>query len=422
MKAHIGLFVYLFLLLCLPLTSIAKLPGTIHSDSSVVMRFRIFYPVNETKLHEDYMDNANQLHRILKHLEKSPQIDSITIYSYASPEGPYALNKRLAAERGKTAKEYLLKHFPTERHLSDSLIIINPTAENWQGLRDKVYYQYPYDEMEDVLALLDRTDISDERRKVLLKRLNYGKPWVYILKNIMPELRYATWVSVWKRIQVDQVVEAPADLRVDFPKMTQPVLRTIPLPPPVMEEEKDTFSLAVKTNLLYDAITALNVEIEVPVGNHWSVMVEDVFPWWETGNKYCLQLWEMGVEGRYWFSNNRWHSQKLNGHFVGAYVMSGKYDLQWDYDLCYQGEFWSTGLTYGYTKPIGKYFNLEFSLSLGYLSTGYCHYLPSPDYSELVKDPYKQGRLGYFGPTKIKVSLVFPVNIQWSKKRGGSLR
>ena len=111
MKAHIGLFVYLFLLLCLPLTSIAKLPGTIHSDSSVVMRFRIFYPVNETKLHEDYMDNANQLHRILKHLEKSPQIDSITIYSYASPEGPYALNKRLAAERGKTAKEYLLKHF-----------------------------------------------------------------------------------------------------------------------------------------------------------------------------------------------------------------------------------------------------------------------------------------------------------------------
>ena len=170
MKAHIGLFVRLFLLLCLPLTSIAKLPGTIHSDSSVVMRFRIFYPVNETKLHEDYMDNANQLHRILKHLEKSPQIDSITIYSYASPEGSYAFNKHLARERGKTAKQYLLSVIPSERQLPDSLVIIDPTAENWEGLRDRVYYHYQHEDKAEVLAILDRTDITDERRKVLLKR------------------------------------------------------------------------------------------------------------------------------------------------------------------------------------------------------------------------------------------------------------
>ena len=77
----------------------------ISSDTaSVVMRFRIFYPVSKTELHEDYMDNANTLHRIQKYLEKSPRIDSITIYSYASPEGSYRFNKYLAAERGKTAK------------------------------------------------------------------------------------------------------------------------------------------------------------------------------------------------------------------------------------------------------------------------------------------------------------------------------
>ena len=426
MKAHIGLFVYLFLLLCLPLTSKAKLPGTIHSDSSVVMRFRIFYPVNETKLHEDYMDNANQLHRILKHLEKSPQIDSITIYSYASPEGPYALNKRLAAERGKTAKEYFLKHFPAERHLSDSLIIIDPTAENWQGLRDKVYYQYPYDDKEEVLKLLDRTDITNDRRKVLLKRLNRGKPWVYIREHILPELRYATWVSVWQRIQVDQVVEEPANLRVDFPKMEQPVLRTIPLPPPVMEEDTKTI-LALKSNLLYDALSWVNFSVEVPIGDKFSALYYHQFPWWRWGkanNEYCMRFLSIGAEGRWWFkpmpcekTEKRIKRDKLMGHFVGVYAESGKYDFERKRDICYQGEFWSTGLSYGYAMPIGKRLNLELSVSMGYASIAYRGYTPSEDYEILWRDPEKVGRWHYFGPTKAQVSLVLPFIVK--VKKGG---
>ena len=391
--------------------------STLSPDSLVEMRFRIFYPVNQTDIHEDYMGNADMLHRIRKYLEKSPQIDHITIYSYASPEGPYALNKRLAAERGKTAKQYLISQFPAERHLPDSLIVLDPTAENWGGLRDLVYYQCQRDDKDEILAILDRTDITDERRKVLLKRLNQGRPWLYILKELMPQLRYATWISVWQRIQVDRVMEEPINLAMAMPAMSLPKLEPVSIP---TIEVKDTFIVAVKSNLLYDAVTALNVEVEVPIGNHWSVMAEDVFPWWEKGNKYCLQLLQLGAEGRYWFNNNKYYSQKLKGHFVGAYVMSGKYDFQWDYDLCYQGEFWSTGLTYGYTKPISKYFNLEFSLSLGYLSTAYRHYVPSPDYSELIKDPYKAGRFTYLGPTKVKISLVFPLNISMTKKKGGT--
>ena len=407
----------LLVFICLIGIALGGNAQTTSDTTSVEMRFRIFYPVGKTELYEDYMDNANTLHRIQKYLEKSPKIDSITIYSYASPEGSYRLNKRLAAERGKTAKEYLLKHIPAERQFPESLVIIDPTAENWQGLRDLVQYQYVHDDKEEVLAILDRTDITDERRKVLLKRLNQGHTWKYILKELMPQLRYATWISVWERIQVDKMVEPVANLKMDFPKMEKPVLKPVPMVAPVPVVE-DTFMVAVKSNLLFDAVTALNVEVEVPVGNHWSVMVEDVFPWWEKDNKYCLQLLELGAEGRYWFSNNKYYSQKLKGHFVGAYVMSGKYDIQWKTDLCYQGEFWSSGLTYGYSKRISKYFNLEFSLSLGYLSTGYRHYTPTPDYSELVKDPYKEGRFTYFGPTKAKISLVFPVNFIMKKKGG----
>ena len=387
--------------------------------SSVEMRFRIFYPVNQTTIHEDYMDNANSLYRIQKYLEKSPQIDSITIYSYASPEGPYALNKRLARERGKTAKQYLLSLMPAERQLPDSLIILDPTAENWSGLRDLVRYQYQRDDKDEVLAILDRTDITDERRKLLLKRLNRGKSWQYILKELMPQLRYATWISVWQRIEVDRIEPVAPRLAMEKPDVEKIYIRPVPLPPPVKEEKTKSTVFALKSNLLYDALTALNLEVEIPIGDRLSVAVEDVFPWWNNGNKWAFQMWEMGVEGRYWFKRND-DRDVLTGWFGGLYGMSAKYDFQWKRDICYQGEYWSAGLSGGYAFPISKYFNLELSASFGYLSTAYRHYVPTQDYGELIRDPYKQGRKGYFGPTKLKVSLVIPIRFTY-KKNGGAL-
>ena len=126
-------------------------------------------------------------------------------------------------------------------------------------------------------------------------------------------------------------------------------------------------------------------------------------------------MWEIGVEGRYWFRRTPVRDV-LSGHFLGVYLMSSKYDFQWKRDVDYQGEYWSTGLTYGYAMPLGRYFNLEFSASFGYLSTAYRHYNPSEGYGELVKDPYRQGRMGYVGPTKIKASLVLPMRLPLKKR------
>ena len=143
----------LFVFICLIGIALGGNAQTSPDTASVVMKFRIFYPVNQTELHEDYMDNGNTLRRFKKYLEKSPQVDSVVIYSYASPEGPYLVNKRLAEGRGKTARQYLLERLPPDRHLPDSLFIIDPTAENWQGLRELVLYQYPQADKEDVLSI-----------------------------------------------------------------------------------------------------------------------------------------------------------------------------------------------------------------------------------------------------------------------------
>lgn len=181
--------------------------------------------------------------------------------------------------------------------------------------------------------------------------------------------------------------------------------------------ERDSYSrntvFAVKTNLLFDLVTALNVEVEVPVANRFSIVAEDLFPWWNIGNKYCLQMWEMGAEARFWFKPwEKRSTQKLRGWFAGAYGMSARYDLQYNTSINYQGEYWSAGVTGGYAISLGKKKNLsmEFSVSLGFLQTDYRHYQPTDDYIKLIRDPYSVGTVSYFGPTKVKVSLVVPIN------------
>ena len=95
--------------------------------------------------------------------------------------------------------------------------------------------------------------------------------------------------------------------------------------------------------------------------------------------------------------------------------MSAKYDFQWDRSLCYQGEYWSTGVTYGYSLPVKEWLKLEFSASVGFMRSNYRHYQPSPEYENLYLDEYQVGVLSYFGPTKVNVSMVIPLKFDTQK-------
>ena len=125
---------------------------------------------------------------------------------------------------------------------------------------------------------------------------------------------------------------------------------------------------------------------------------------------------ELGPEFRFWF--NSWEREsrdKMIGWFVGVYGMSAKYDFQFDTKLNYQGEYYSVGISAGYIHKLknlsGRPTNarLEFSLAAGYLQTDFRHYLPTDDYTLLIRDKYNVGRVSYFGPTKAKISIVVPI-------------
>ena len=387
------------------------------SEEPLKENFAIHYRVNETVVDEDYMGNKEQIHKIKHYLVNSPRVDSITIYAWSSPDGLYNKNRSLSRKRANSAKRLLLQHSPDSAKLNSGKIKISPIAENWEGLTALVKEGYSRKDREKVLAILGDDTMGSDNKKRELKKLDKGRTWKYLADNYLPQLRAATWVCVWAEV----IQGMPEVAAVVQDSLEQPYIGLAPLPPydykPVLPQEESRTIAAVKTNLLYDAVTAVNFAVEVPIGERWSIVAEDVFPWWSWGpnrNKYAFQMVEIGIEPRYWFYKKE-DADVLEGHFVGVYGMSAKYDFQWDRSLCYQGEYWSTGVTYGYSLPVKEWLKLEFSASVGFMRSNYRHYQPSPEYENLYLDEYQVGVLSYFGPTKVNVSMVIPLRFDTQK-------
>ena len=171
---------------------------------------------------------------------------------------------------------------------------------------------------------------------------------------------------------------------------------------------------ALKTNLLYDAMTGVNFGIEAPIGDRWSVAFDWVCPWWGGINTHrYLQLLNGNLEGRYWFGK-RENMLQLTGWFAGVSVGGGLYDIMLNDSNGLQGEFSSCGAICGYAHPINASgtLRLEYALGLGWIGTSYVKYWwDGFDYSLVAPSP-QSWKTDWYGPTKVQVSLVYMLKIR----------
>jgi len=395
---------------------------------------KVFFQFDKSFVNDAYMGNAATLSTLDSLIAAAglDAIESVDVVSYSSPEGNYLYNLSLSKKRTESIHKLLLASYPE----LEGRITLDAQGEAWADLRNSIVNDSNFTEeiREKILSIIDGDQNPTEKEKSLkalpeYKRLyaNYFKKFRYAEIRLrianLPEIEVVDEnIEISEPIvpEISEEVELP-EVEVILPEQDSLFIDTLSVPvvQKVQAPGKKTIA-AIKTNLLYDAVTALNVELEVPIGGRWSIMAEDVFPWWHIDNKYAFQMWEMGVEARFWFKP--WDvngTEKMRGWFVGAYGMSSMYDFQYDRAINYQGEYWSAGISAGYVMPIGKKkkLNLEFSISAGYLQTDYRHYFPADDYSKLIRDPYNMGTVSYFGPTKAKVSLIIPINFG---KKGGA--
>lgn len=253
---------------------------------------------------------------------------------------------------------------------------------------------------EEVLMLIRYHYGSFDRLAELLRYLNGGKAYTYLLQFVFPRIgRYTI---------------KPEELPVAAMRVPERILPMayidagVLVPAVLMEKEGKADSsrrviVALKNNILYDLALAPNIEVELSIGKRWSLNTEYKCPWWlNSKHDFCYQLLSGGMEGRCWLGN-RQKRDRLTGHFIGLYAEGGIYDFQLRGDG-YQGKYYgAAGVTYGYARQLARHFSLEFSLGIGYLTTEYKKYTPYE--GDIVWT--NSGRYNFIGPTKAKVSLVW---------------
>ncbi|MGM9736101.1 MAG: hypothetical protein ACI3ZL_06785 [Candidatus Cryptobacteroides sp.] len=173
------------------------------SDTLTTNVFRLYYVCDESSVREDYMDNAAQMDSIRRYLATSPRIDSIAIYAYSSPEGSFRRNSQLSLLRAEATRDFILANGALR--ISSADITLHPMDENWEGLREEVAKNYHRHDRDKVLRIIDDTSVGVDTRKWRLQQLDKGYTWDYLKRNLMPRLRYATWICVWESPAIPEI-------------------------------------------------------------------------------------------------------------------------------------------------------------------------------------------------------------------------
>lgn len=389
--------------------------------------FVLYFRFDRSLLEKDYMSNKqtmDTLRVIMTDQDILSRLDSIVIRASASPEGALERNRQLANERAAAAKTYLMWQYP---YLNRNKILTHSIGEDWEGLKRMVETDMNTPYRSEVLDIID-SNLSPGEKDRRIQQLGNGTAFAFMVQNMLRYLRTGATCIVFYKKPEPKPVE-PAET-MESEEIAVQVVQDTPVIETKSEEPVWRYKrpVAFKTNLLFDLATALNVEVEVPLGRHFSVAAEWMSPWWLWEDKQnSLELMLITLEARYWL-RSRFTKQDealgthnpLTGWFVGLYSSMGKYDFERD-KKGYQGEIYlSTGLTLGYVQPLSRNFNMEFSISGGYLQSGYRYYNARQDALgdwHLIKQ--YSGFFRWIGPTKAKVSLIWYPHFKLLKKGGG---
>lgn len=204
-------------------------------DSTIVRsaegRAYVDFRVNRTEIAPDFRDNNRELGRIIESIDmvkSDPDavITGVTIKGYASPDGPYDNNERLAHGRTEALKEYVRQHYAFKQELMSSAW----EAEDWGGLREWLAGStLPH--ADEMLAIANDTSMDPDAREKKLKS-TYPEEYKTLADSVYPALRHSDYTVRYRiRTYADindlkRIYETnPGNLRpIDFERvaMTMP--------------------------------------------------------------------------------------------------------------------------------------------------------------------------------------------------------
>ena len=168
-------------------------------------RAYVDFPVNKIVIYPDYRRNSIELAKIIGTIDsvkndKDITVTALSIKGFASPEGPYDNNVRLAKGRTEALKDYVqnLYNFP------QGFITTSYEPEDWEGLREYVVGSN-IENKEGILAIID-SDLAPDPKNTKIQT-TYPVQYKFLLQNVYPGLRHSDYRIEYNIRQFSDVAE-----------------------------------------------------------------------------------------------------------------------------------------------------------------------------------------------------------------------
>lgn len=397
-----------------------------NDKKEVCIGFRVGLSLLDPKF-ENNEANLNDVIQFLNEVRNDTTIEltQVTFCGSASPEGGNKLNRNLAKRRCANMEQYVRQRIT----LPDALVKRQEWSDAWQKLAIYVEKSDMPNKKEVLHELLETPEYTynkygalvDSRKKRLMD-MNYGRTWNYMLDKFFPSVRNASAILVTIRKKNEPAPEPKPEPVVEEPKQPEPVVQ----PEPIVDTKQPAY-FAIKTNMLYDALLVPNVGVEFSLGKRWSVAADWMYGWWSRNksNRYW-RVYGGGLTVRKYFGAKA-AEKPLQGHHIGINAQMLTYDIEFGGKGYMGGKpggtLWdrmnyTIGAEYGYSMPVARRLNIDFSLAAGYMGGRYYEYTPLDGH--YVWQATKNRK--WIGPTKVEVSLVWLLghgNYNTKTKKGG---
>lgn len=178
----------------------------------------IQFLINQANLRKSELQNnsVQEFVRLLGEIAKDQEgkvLDAVEVSAYASPDGGFALNEKLADKREKATEDYLKKEM--KKVGSNSPVDSKYTAEDWEGFQELVAASNIQDK-DVILRVLSMYKDPEEREQQIK---NISSAFKELADGILPQLRRARLTANYQLIgrDDDQIKD---QIRTDASKLS----------------------------------------------------------------------------------------------------------------------------------------------------------------------------------------------------------
>lgn len=176
---------------------------------------------------------------------------------------------------------------------------------------------------------------------------------------------------------------------------------------------------ALSTNMLYDCLVVPNIGIKMAATDRITVAADWMGTWLNDSKHHYYRIYGGDFDLKYRIGGVDNPRNPFSGHHVGLYASLVYYDIQ--RGVSHRGVMsskynYAVGISYTYSLPVARHFNIDFSLGLGYMWGKFKRHTPIDDHDVWLSTH----RRSWIGPTRAEVSLVWVFgNGVYNVKKGG---